>query len=185
MLIFCINLLINYFFCRFSDSPVDVSNAKFPPPVSEIILFYCLLICRCHLVSSSKCPVSGRNSRCLKRSFHLWSWTSLTSSLRVELDMLHKWTDPVSKKRCRTVCACLCFRSSAVQVMWEPGTRRVHRMFQRSSFQPDRFQSLLQDMFSSGDVCATICSYFVTVYSINTAVLTFIMFLLSLNEFMN
>lgn len=136
--------------------------------MSRIILFYCLLICRCHLVSSSKCPVSGRNSRCLKRSFHLWSWTSLTSFLRVELHMQHKWTDTVSKKRGRTVGACLCFRSSAVQVMWEPGTRRVHRMFQRSSFQPDGFQSLLQDVFGSGDICVTICSCFVTMCSINT-----------------
>ena len=39
--------------------------------------------CRCLPASSSRCLVLERNSRCLIRSFPLWSWTSLTSSLKV------------------------------------------------------------------------------------------------------
>lgn len=38
---------------------------------------------RFHPASSSRCLVLARNSRCLRRLFPLWSWTSLTFCLKV------------------------------------------------------------------------------------------------------
>lgn len=73
------------------------------------IPIYWLFISRCHPALFSRCPVLEKNSRCLRRSFPLWSWTSQTFSLKVHLNStfqfkLYKW----SKKNRQSVQCLLC-----------------------------------------------------------------------------
>lgn len=78
-------------------SPVDGSVGKLSEQTtwnlitwvySVCVVFHLISSChhsRCRPASSSRCLALGRNSRCLTKSFPLWSWMSLTSSLKVWL----------------------------------------------------------------------------------------------------
>lgn len=106
----------------------------------------CSACCRCRRASSSRCPALARSSRCLRRSFPLWSSTSQTFCLKVGFrswkgnGRAEAWSDLGVWRS----------RSSGVHPVWKAGRGRVHRLFHRACFQLRRFQILLQDVLGSG-----------------------------------
>lgn len=76
----------------------------------------CSAGCRCRRASSSRCLASGRSSRCLRRSFPLWSWTSPTSWTKVGLVLERSWRR--WPRKWRRVCCVQVFSSASCVEGW-------------------------------------------------------------------
>lgn len=126
---------------------------------SSNLLFSWLYHHRCRPASSSRCLALGRNSKCLTKSFRLWSWTSLTWQRVNKLTNTHRLTCTVKMEDVKANthwCVCVCVLGPQQCIFCgDLATFRCQGCFQDPAFNQCGFKVFCQTC--SDKVCVVMC----------------------------